>query len=155
MRLVDIAKEYGRNPSTIGTILKHKEALKAVTPSKGISVLSKRRSALHDEMERLLLLWIKRKEIAGDTVTEMVIYEKAMAIFNDLVKKDGGEGTSASQPSQEFKASHGWFERFKRRTGIHSVVRRGEAFSTDQTAADEFVQKFKELVDEEGYVPQQ
>ncbi|KAH0619145.1 hypothetical protein JD844_018846 [Phrynosoma platyrhinos] len=90
MRLVDIAKEYGRNPSTISAILKHKEALKAVTPSKGISVLSKRRSAVNDEMERLLLLWIKGKEIAGDAVTETAISEKAMAIFNDLVKKDGG-----------------------------------------------------------------
>ncbi|KAH0623477.1 hypothetical protein JD844_006250 [Phrynosoma platyrhinos] len=54
-------------------------------------------------MERLLLLWIKGKEIAGDTVSKTVICEKAMAIFSDLVKMDGGEGTSDSQPNPDFK----------------------------------------------------
>ena len=155
MRLVDLTKEYGRNPSTIGMILKQKEALKATTPSKGLSVISKRRSAVNNEMERLLLVWIKEKEIAGDTVTETIICEKATAIFNDLVKMDAGEGTSAQEPHQEFKASRGWFEKFKRRTGIHSVVRHGEASSADQKAADEFVQKFEQLVIDEGYVAQQ
>ena len=53
IRLVDLAKQYGRNPSTIGTILKQKEAIKATTPSKGLSIMSKRRSSVHDEMERL------------------------------------------------------------------------------------------------------
>jgi len=34
-------------------------------------------------------------------------------------------GTSA----EEFKASKGWFDNFKKRTEIHSVVRHGEATS--------------------------
>ena len=105
MRLSDLAKEYGRNPSTIGTILKQKEVLKATTPSKGLSVISKKRSAVNDEMERLLLIWIKEKEIAGDTVTETIICEKATAIFNDLVRRDAdtGEGTSAQEPNPQGK----------------------------------------------------
>lgn len=133
MRLSAIAKEYGRNPSTIGTILKQKEVIKAATPSKGITLLSRKRTPINDEMERLLLLWIKDKEIAGDTITEAIISHKASAIFNDLVKAqaddgdDPGEGTSQQQAPPEFKASHGWFDKFKRRTGIHSVVRHGEA----------------------------
>ena len=94
IRLVDLAKQYGRNPSTIRTILKQKEAIKATTPSKGLSIMSKRRSSVHDEMERLLLLWIKGKEIDGDSVTETIISEKATAIFNDLVTEDAGEGTA-------------------------------------------------------------
>ena len=157
MRLSDIAKEYGRNPSTIGTLLKQKEAIKATTPSKGLSVISKKRSSVNDEMERLLLIWIKDKEIAADTVTETIICEKATAIFNDLVTRDAdaGEGTSAQEPRPDFKALRGWFEKFKRRTGIHSVVRHGEASSADQKAADEFVRKFEQLVSDEGYIPQQ
>lgn len=129
MRLIDLAKEYGRNISTIGTIIKQKEALKATAPSKGLSVISKRRSAVNDEMERLLLVWIKEKEIAGDTVTEAIICAKATAIFTDLVKEDTGEGNSAQGLHQEFKASRGWFEKFKRRTGLHSVLRHGEIIS--------------------------
>lgn len=155
IRLVDLAKQYGRNPSTIGTILKQKEAIKATTPSKGLSIMSKRRSSVHDEMERLLLLWIKGKEIDGDSVTETIISEKATAIFNDLVTEDAGEGTADQEPHPEFKASRGWFEKFKKRTGIHSVVRHGEASSSDQKGAEEFVRKFEQLVKEEGYIEQQ
>lgn len=154
MRLIDLAKEYGRNPSTIGTLLKQKESLKAAKPSKGLSVISKKRSAVNDEMERLLLLWIKEKELAGDTVTETTICEKAIAIFNDLEKEDVGEGTSAQGLHPEFKASRGWFEKFKRRTGIYSVVRHCEASNTNQKATEEFVKKFKN-VNEEGYFAQQ
>ncbi|BFZ13884.1 hypothetical protein BsWGS_16923 [Bradybaena similaris] len=141
IRLVDLAIEYGRNPSTIGTILKQKKALKAATPSKGPSIMSKRRSSVHDEMGRLLLLWIK--EIAGDTVTETIISEKATTIFNDLLTEDAGKCTADQEPHPEFKASRGWFEKFKRRTGIHSVLRHGEASSSDQKGAEEFDRKFE------------
>lgn len=123
IRLVDLAKEYGRNISTIATVLKQKGAIKAATPSKGLSVISKRRSTVNDEMERLLLVWIKEKEIAGDTVTGAIICEKATAIYYNLVTEDAGEGPSAQKQHQEFKASRGWFDKFRRRTGIHSVVR--------------------------------
>ncbi|XP_068235701.1 putative CENPB DNA-binding domain-containing protein 1 [Palaemon carinicauda] len=108
MRLSVLAKEYGRNPSTIGTTLK--EAIKAATHSKGVTVFSNKRSHLYDEMERLLLVWIKDKEMAGDIITEAIICQKASAIFNDLVRAqadaDAGEGTSKQEPP-EFKASHG------------------------------------------------
>ena len=102
MWLSVITKEYGQNPSAIGTILKQKEAIKAATPSKGMTILSSKRSHVNDEMERLLLLWIKEKEIAGDTITEAVICHKASAIFGDLMEAqaedDEGEGTSQQVP---------------------------------------------------------
>ena len=152
MRLSAIAKEYGRNPSTIGTILKQKEAIKAATPSKGTTVMSSKRSHINDDMERLLLIWIKDKEIAGDTLTEAAICHKASAIFEDLVKE--AEGTS-QQVTPEFKASRGWFEKFRKRTGVHSVVRHGEAASSDTKGAEEFIKMFEKLITEEEYLPQQ
>ncbi|XP_031613593.2 tigger transposable element-derived protein 1-like [Oreochromis aureus] len=163
VKLSDIAREYGRNPSTIGTILKQKEVIKAAKPSMGTTVMSKRRTPIHDEMERLLLVWIKDKGRTGDTLTEMIICEKASSIYNDLVSKAASdEQPTASTSSQEgpptppeFRASHGWFDRFKKRTGIHSVVRHGEAESSDQEAAEEFLKKFEELINQEGYIPQQ
>ncbi|KAL3977070.1 U1 small nuclear ribonucleoprotein A [Sarotherodon galilaeus] len=151
VKLSDIAREYGRNPSTIGTILKQKEVIKAAKPSMGTT------------MERLLLVWIKDKGRTGDTLTETIICEKASSIYNDLVSKAASdEQPTASTSSQEapptspeFRASHGWFDQFKKRTGIHYVVRHGEAASSHHKAAKEFVKKFKELIIQEGYIPQQ
>ena len=158
VRVSDLAKEYGRSMSTISTILKQKDAIKAVKPSKGITILSKRRSPTLEEMERLLLIWIKDKEIAGDTITEVIICEKACAIYADLKAADNGgdAGESSTDTTvEEFKASRGWFEKFKKRTGIHSVVRHGEASSSDTKAAEDFVKVFANIVNEEGYLPQQ
>lgn len=38
-----------------------------------------------------------------------------------------------------FKASHDWFDNFKKRTDIRSVMRHGETVSINKKAADEFV----------------
>ncbi|XP_068247843.1 putative CENPB DNA-binding domain-containing protein 1 [Palaemon carinicauda] len=115
MRLSVLTKEYGRNLSMIGTILKQKEAIKAATPSKGVTVFSSKRSHVHNEMESLLLVCIKDKGMVGDTNTKAIISLKPSAIFGDHMlahcKADTGEGTLKQEPP-EFKASHGWFEKF-------------------------------------------
>ncbi|KAM3924817.1 tigger transposable element-derived protein 1-like [Leptodactylus fuscus] len=133
-RVIELARMYERSTSTICTILKQKDIIKSAKPAKGTTVLSQLRTSVHEEMERLLLIWIK-EELAGDTVTEAII--------------------SAKAHQDEFKGSHGWFEKFRKRTGIHSVVRHGEASSADTKAAEKFIMHFAKLVEEEGYVSQQ
>ncbi|XP_068206202.1 tigger transposable element-derived protein 1-like [Palaemon carinicauda] len=114
----------------ISTILKQKEAIKAVKPFMGITIISKCRSHIIEEMERLLLIWIKDRDIVGDTITEAIICVKAHAIFTDLKEESSGGDAweSSTEPSSDdFKESRGWFEIFKKLCGIHSVVRHGEA----------------------------
>jgi hypothetical protein len=80
-----------------------------------------------------------------------MICEKAKRLHDDLVKKYPG----TSGDADVFKASRGWFEKFKKRSGIHSVVRHGEAASANQKAAEEFVQDFSDYVKANGFIPQQ
>lgn len=61
----------------------------------------------------------------------------------DLVRKTPG---TSSEDKDAFKESRGWFEKFKKRTGIHSVVRHGEATAP----AEKFVPEFQELITSEG-----
>ncbi|XP_077576237.1 SWI/SNF complex subunit SMARCC1-like isoform X2 [Stigmatopora nigra] len=149
MRLSDVARQYGRNTSTVSTIIKQKTALKAMIPSHGLSIMSKKRSALHDEMERLLVLWIREKELAGDKLTKSTISEKAMDIFADLLKER--VGPSEERPPLDFKASHGWLQKFTRRVERHSL----ENFSQDQQVAEGFTHAFRRLLEEGNYLPQQ
>ncbi|CAH2225149.1 tigger transposable element-derived 1-like [Pelobates cultripes] len=151
MRLTDLAKEYGRSASTIGTILKMKEKITGRDAAKGVTRVSKQLPPVLEEVEKLLLLWIEQKQRAGDSVTKAIICEKAKALHADLLKQE--PGTSAD--AEGFKASRGWFERFKTRSGIHSVVRHGEAASSDVAAAEEFATEFLEAIVSEGYLPQQ
>ncbi|CAI5790600.1 transposable element-derived 1-like [Podarcis lilfordi] len=151
MRVTDLAREYGRNPSTIGTILKMREKILATDAAKGVTRIVKNRPAVLEEVEKLLLIWLEEKQRAGDTVTEAVICEKAKALHADLIREQPG---TSGEP-EVFKASRGWFDRFKTRSGIHSVVRHGEAASSDVPAAEDFALEFLEVVKTEGYVPQQ
>ncbi|XP_068204594.1 putative CENPB DNA-binding domain-containing protein 1 [Palaemon carinicauda] len=110
MPLSVIAEYYDQDPSMIGKILKQNETIKAVTPM-GVTVSSSKGSYRHDEMKRLLHVWIEDKETAGDTITEAIICQKASAIFGDLISALAeackGEGTS-KQAHLEFNASQRW-----------------------------------------------
>ena len=67
-----------------------------------------------------------------------MIREEAKMLHTDLLKDT--PGTSAE--SDSFKTSRGWFDKFKKRSGIHSVVGHGEAASSNTVAADNFVAEF-------------
>ena len=149
-----LAQQYGMAKSTISTFLKNKEAIKEANVAAGVSALSKQRPQSLEEMEKLLLIWIKEKELAGDSVSEAIICEKALQIHEDVVK-DMPTAGSSSGPEFVFKASRGWFDKFKHRSGIHNVVRHGEAASSNKDAAESYVKEFDEYVKAEGFLPQQ
>ncbi|XP_025099953.1 tigger transposable element-derived protein 1-like [Pomacea canaliculata] len=152
MRLSDIAAKYRMSRSTISTILKLKEQLKEANVSKGVSTLTKQRPKIKEEVEKLLLVYINEKQLEGVSISESFICEKALTTYEDLQKKT--PGTSAAR-NFVFKASRGWFEKFRHRTGIHCVTRHGEAASSDKAGAEKFVQEFRQIIEEGGYIPQQ
>ncbi|GBM58246.1 Tigger transposable element-derived protein 1 [Araneus ventricosus] len=151
VRVADLARQYGRSTSTICTVLKQKESIKGITPAKGVTIISKLRSSLH---EKMLMVWVAEKQLKGDTLTQGIICKKARAIYGDLLNQT--PLTSTDEVSEDsFKASRGWFDNFRKRTGIHSVVRHGEAASSDVKAAEDYLKTFSELIEANGYIPQQ
>jgi hypothetical protein len=154
VRVIDLARMYGRSTSMICTVLKQKELIKGITPAKGVTIISKLRTSLHEKMEKLLMVWVTEKQLQGGTLTQSIICEKARAIYGDLLKQI--PHTSTNEESEDsFKASRGWFDNFRTRTGIHSVVRHGEAASSDVKAAEVYIKTFSELIEAKGYIPQQ
>ncbi|XP_021097366.1 zinc finger and SCAN domain-containing protein 29 isoform X2 [Heterocephalus glaber] len=128
IRVTDLASEYKMAKSTISTILKNKDAIKGADVAKGVTVLTKQRTQALEEVEKLLLVWLNEKQLTGDRVSEAMICEKARKLHSDLLQ----ENPSISATSNEFKASRGWFDKFRKRSGIHSMLRHGEASSSDK-----------------------
>ncbi|XP_040177160.1 tigger transposable element-derived protein 1-like isoform X2 [Rana temporaria] len=152
MRVADIARFYNKSTSTICTILKKKENIRGLDAAKGVTRVSKQRPRVLEDVEKLLLIWINEKKRAGDNVSESIICEKAKALYVDLVSKQPG----TSQENEDgFKASRGWFDNFKRRSGIHSAVKPGEAASSDAKAAEVFAAEFQKLMVFDCYLPEQ
>ncbi|KAJ7316369.1 hypothetical protein JRQ81_002531 [Phrynocephalus forsythii] len=153
-RLMDLSKQYDMPRTTIATIIKNnKDMIKEADVAKGVSILTKSRPQSVEEMETLLLIWINEKQVAGDSISESLICEKALRLHADIIARPPGASDGAEVES--FKASHGWFDNFKKRTSIHSVVRYGEAASTNTIDADQFVLEFKDYVTAQDFVPQQ
>ncbi|XP_076049578.1 putative CENPB DNA-binding domain-containing protein 1 [Oratosquilla oratoria] len=87
MQVMDLERQHKCSTSTICTILKHKELIKAIMPTKGVQIISKIWTSVLDKMENLLLVWLTEKQLAGDTVMEAIVCEKAKAIYTDLLQQ--------------------------------------------------------------------
>ncbi|GFY58406.1 hypothetical protein TNIN_223881 [Trichonephila inaurata madagascariensis] len=59
-KMSHVARQYGLNRSTVCTILAKKDIIKKTQAAEGVTkiISVKIRSAIHDKMERLLLIWI-------------------------------------------------------------------------------------------------
>ncbi|XP_068202466.1 tigger transposable element-derived protein 1-like [Palaemon carinicauda] len=149
MRVVNLARLYNRRTSTICSILKRKEEIKKIDVAKGVLGVTKKRPPLLNEVEKMLLIWINEKLSAGDRITENNICEKAKLLYADLLKKE--PGTSAEKNIM-FKASRGWLENFKRRTGFLNNVR-GEPVRSIAKVAEGSVADFKIVLYSDCYIP--
>ena len=74
--------------------------------------------------------------MAGDSVSEAIICEKAKQLFDELGAK--APNTSPGLV-KEHSGTKGWFTGFRKRTGLRSVVRYSEAASADMDAAEHIV----------------
>jgi transposase-like protein len=152
-KMFDIARQYGFNRSTVGTILAKKNIIKKTQQAKGVTKITyeKQRSAIHEEMERLLLVWINEREMKTDVTTSSmaIIQEKAREIFEKLKRQTAGSS------SEEFKAISVWFARFRRRSDIKHVVMHDGSASADKEEAEKFCRKFQEFIKKEEYHPEQ
>ena len=66
-RITDLAAEYCMAKSTVATILKNKEAIKGADVAMGVKKQLKQPAAV-EEMEKLLMVWINERQMAGDSM---------------------------------------------------------------------------------------
>ena len=152
-KMVNVARAYNMNRSTIGTIYKQKDHIMEHVKSAMVmqsTIISSKRGKLLEEMEKLLSIWLEHQRQQRVPLSLTLIQEKARSIFEDLKAKAGEIAAE-----ERFTASHGWFARFKKRANLHHVSVSGEAASADKEAAERFPQLLKEIIEEGGYSAKQ
>lgn len=153
-KLGEIARMLKLAPSTIATIRNNKTKILAHSQSAASQMatkLTRYRSAIMEKMEKLLILWIEDNNQRKIPMSTMTIQEKAKTIFETLRKADE-EGIFQNE---SFGASKGWFEKFKTRHNLHNIKMKGEAASSDTSAAREYPNVLKKIIEAGGYVPEQ
>ncbi|XP_051830692.1 tigger transposable element-derived protein 1-like [Antechinus flavipes] len=150
-KLSQIAKALGLAISTVATIRDNKEKIKAssevASPSR-VTQLTRHRSAVMENMERLLSLWIEDQNRQNAPMSTMIIQEKAKSLFDDLQREQG-----ESSQMEAFSASRGWFVRFKERHGLPSIKVSSDAASTAAAGELKYSEVLKSIIQKGGYTP--
>lgn len=68
MSVADLACTYNQSTSILFTILKTKGKIKEIDASKGVSRMSMKRLSILDDVDRLLLIWINKKQTKASFV---------------------------------------------------------------------------------------
>lgn len=74
----------------------------------------------------------------GSPISGEILCEKAKYFYKEITKND------------DFKASHGWLQKFKQRYGIRQLTISGEMLSSNFEAAVPFKEKFRRKIQEMG-----
>ena len=131
-----IAKAFGFSHSTISTILKEKckilEHVKGSTPLQS-TVITKNRTGLIVEMERLLVIWLEYQNQRHVPVSLALVQEKDRCLFSDMKAAHIASGVECND---DISASQGLFNRFRMRANLHNIRVQGEAVDADDKMAE-------------------
>lgn len=94
-----------------------------------------------ENTEKALSYWIDEMTSRNVVVTTRIIQQKALEFYSKYCGKD----------EFDFKASNGWFEKFKKRSSLHNIKFSGEASSADKISADQFLPVIEDIIKNGGY----
>ncbi|XP_054648760.1 tigger transposable element-derived protein 1-like [Dunckerocampus dactyliophorus] len=156
-KIVEVARHYGLNESTVRSIRKDEKNIRAaaaVSFNKEAKRVATSRNKFIMITESALAIWISDSRKNNVTLNSLVIREKARQLYQRFTADDPQPGPSCAT-FKDFTASKGWFEKFQKRYQLKSVVLHREAASADQSAAEDYVNSFQNILEEGNYLPEQ
>lgn len=132
----DVAKEFNIPPSTLATILKKKE--KFNDGNVLCSKIKKLKSCELKDVEECVLKWLKQCRDKNIAISGPILQEKAQQYASDL-------------GHENFRASNGWLQNFKKRNELIFRKVCGESAKVDDGVCTQWKDKLAELC--AGYEP--
>ncbi|KAK9685242.1 CENP-B N-terminal DNA-binding domain [Popillia japonica] len=127
---INVAKRFKIPPSTLTSILHRKDFI-AATPSN--SVKKRQKAGGFTKLEKALMTWFSQCRQQNVLVSGILMKEKAKIYAEKLGIRD-------------FRASDGWFDRFKKGNNITFRKICGESASVDNNVCIEWKQKLSEII---------
>lgn len=143
--LVSLAKEYGVGRATIHDIRKNSDKIKTFF-QKNENVKSARKTLKTGEfpqVEDSLYFWFLQERNRHTPISGEILKGKARFFYRKIMNKD------------DFQASEGWLDKFKRRFGIRLLSTTGEKLSCDVDAVEPYKEKFQKVIEEMALTPDQ
>ncbi|XP_023236885.1 probable ATP-dependent RNA helicase DDX43 [Centruroides sculpturatus] len=151
-----IAKDLKLKKATIRSIKRNENKIRARISSGSLASLDKTariKDTLMPKMEKCLMLWMEDCFSKNFPLNNNVIMQKATKIYQHLKEL---ESVSFNESHQyEFKASKGWFRRFRNRFSLCNVKDGGQSASANIEAAKRFQKNFLKIVEDGNYTADQ
>lgn len=136
-----VSRDLDLKDSTIRTIKANEDKIRDSVLFKSSQVITKYsriKNVLSSKMEDLLIVWIEECNKNNIQLSTQIIKEKSLEILQ-MLNQD-----SSSEVS--FKASNGWFDKFKTRFSLHNIKIQEEKALTDKKTANTFTTNLAEQV---------
>lgn len=139
-KIKDIAKNNKVTPRTIFRIKQSKYKIEEFTAKdlRKMAKIKKMRQSAVPNMEKALYAWFLNERKRHNIVTNEILCEKAKLLHESL------------DNNVRFNASIGWLQKFKKRHNIRLLKICGERLSANEAAVKEFIDDFKQKVNDLG-----
>lgn len=138
-----IAAEYGVGEVTVGDWRRNRDKIEKFASEKCSDKSSNERKSMkkaeYEKTSEALFLWFCQQRNKGCPISGPILQEKALHFRNEL-----------QEGEEDFTASIGWLDRWKKRYGVRQLEVCGEKLSADSEAVVQFCEKFKNLVKSEN-----
>lgn len=102
--------------------------------------MKRARGPQHEEIDKALLDWFRKARSKNIPITGPMLQEKATRIAEAL-----------DVSGEQFKASNGWLDHFKKRTGIKAKFISGESEDVREETVDSWKERLPEIL--QGWQP--
>lgn len=139
-KVAEIARTHNIPRTTIYSIKSSRENIEKFVKDAEAGSSSRQtvKAGEFSKMEEALYSWFIKERARHTPINAELLKEKSLTFYNKIYGKD------------DFKASDGWFTKFKVRYGIRLLTVTGEKLSSDDAAVDPFIKRFLKHVDEVG-----
>ena len=132
---VQLAREYGISDSTVSDILKKSDHWLSIDTSSPNANNFREKSSYYPQIEEAMIIWVDQQISRDLILSGPIIQEKAkeFAVLFDI---------------DNFSASGGWLNNFKRRNNLHSYKISGEAGSAPINEISQMRMELQEILQE-------
>lgn len=156
-RNINIMKAVQLPSSTIRTIYTQRHKILKFAETVGsysnLSVVSKNRHPIMEKLEKHLMEWMDDSITRNISLNFLLIKDKAIETFNVLKAQAIKEGDHKAK-DVDFKGSHGWFDRFRKRCCLYNKNKGINNSSTSEEIED-FSTKLSNIIQAGGYSKKQ
>lgn len=136
-----VARDYGVGEVTVGDWKRNRTKIEqwCINQASSSSGRKSMKTGDYEKVNGALFMWFNQQRSKGVPLSGPILQQKALMISRQFPEAD------------QFTASSGWLDRWKKRYGVRQLAVCGEKLSADVSSVEKFKQEFKKQIEDNGY----